>query len=1025
MKIRNRKNGQAIILVLSILGIVSLIGFSFLSMSQMELKGATSYLARLQTKYLAEAGINYAKEVLTFDKEANNVDSYDELWNITFAGTDVDLSGDGSPDSKWFYVKDSQGNDIGRYAILVRDEAGKVNVNGDEAVLSKFFSSSGFGGETTVRKIIDYRYGEDKKPGAANTDDNGNNSSLERDLLDNDGDGSVDENNEGIDESEEFNVENPKGDDRPFVVIDELKKLKFLSSEDFKNTEKFLTVSSKDQEKNTEGGMRQNINYMKAEDILKIMLERGVSEPWQKSVNIVDSLDINFARATIYKHYNLLQTRPGQVIGSWAWNNSYYQCDIPGSQGSWSWNNLKFPDGEYYCYIYGLEDEPIGDVEIQGIVQQHMHSGDAFIKSEGRKVTIQGGSFSLSIQNNEEFGKMCYFARIELIPEDINSGSALLSKEIHGVEPIRINELMVAPKIARTTTSSNVPGGAWVWHGSLFINSDSESGTVGEGTWVFVNIPNGYYYLRLFGQEGKFIGDVEVNGRTQVSMRDGDYFTETKSVQVTSNQLVIRIQNNLKDKTCYFKSIVLSQQPDTEYVELVNISKNTVDLSGWSLETTGQEAAAAFIPQGTTIAPYDYLVLCVDKDDRADGIDSNNISFLNAWEVQKSVQLDFFKVLDKDFDFLKDVPVQGENYVMLKDVKGSIVDKAEYLSSQVVDYSSLERGDPTEQSDSNDDSEFDRWFLTSDLSGGTPGRVNNNASYIIDGFHNHNINEVWVRNSPALNISDLAYAPKGYTWKRFEFLEGKELELKLSDLSLLVDSLTVTGLFLSPQEHRVSGWSQTYGEKEGFYSNTFGEEGIWRWQNLENGEYFLTISGEFEEAVTVSYKKADGSWQMLAQGIIPNEEGLVYCGIIGIGENSLDGTADNTLEIQLANASQTNTAHFYYLRLDPLQYIIGRININTAPQQVLLSLPSIDEQAASVIINNRPFGNKDLLGRGIGDLFLTDIFGSSADKIDKLGSLSNYITVHSNIFEIIARAQVLEQERVVASQDIKTIIERE
>ncbi|MDD5291819.1 MAG: type II secretion system protein GspK [Candidatus Omnitrophica bacterium] len=988
-------------------------------MSQTQLRGISSYMGRLQTKYLAEAGINYAKGVLEFDAGANKLDSQDELWRSVFAGSDVDIDDDGTKESKWFNIQDDQGNNIGRYAVLVRDEAAKVNINGDEAIIRKFFDSVGLSGQSITDGILKYRYGSDQKPGVANTDDNSNKASLESDSLDNDGDGIVDEANEGVDEPQEFSIEKPRGDDRPFVVVDELKKIEGITSDNFKDISGFITVSSKDHERDAEGSIRQNINYIKPDNLIKIMLDKGVSSPWQKAVNTIDSLDRNLSRTKVYKHYNLLSSESSQASGSWIWANNHYECDIPGGTGVWTWYNLDFSDGEYYCYIYGIEDDPIGDVKILGKTQSSMQNGDAFVMNENRKVTVAGGVFSISIENNEDFGQTCYFSSIELVPEEVSESTALLSKEVHGVEAIRINEIMVSPKIEKNTVATQGPGGAWVWQSSMFVNADSQSGQQGEGRWIFTGIPNGYYYLRVSGQTGEFVGDVEINGRTQSSMRDGDYFTESETVYASSNQLVVTIQNNLRDKTCYFKGIILSQQPDAEYIELLNISNNSFNLSGWAVETTGQEAAIAFIPQGTTISPYDYLVLCVDKDDTANGLSSNHIAFVDTWGVQKSVQLDFLRTLDRDFDFLKDVPVEGENFIVLRNEKGLIVDAAEYLSSQVSNYSSLERGDPTEQTDSNRNSEFDGWFATSDLSGGTPGRVNDNLGMQEDEFYDHDIHEVIVRNAPITVLSDLMYVPKTYNWERYT--DSEEREEVLKDLSLITDSLTLSGILFSPKEHNVSGWIEISGVSKGFYSDTPKEEGVWKWEDLENGDYFLTISGEFNEALTVSYKKADGSWQVLSQGILPNEEGLAFCGVINIGSDKPNGTEDNVLEIKLQNESQSEIAHFYSLRLDPGQNVYGRININTAPQEVLLSLPNVTQQSASDIIKGRPFGNKDGIYKGVGDLFLSNVFGGDTSQ---LGALSNYVTVRSNVFEIIARAQVLDADRVIAQQEIKTIIER-
>lgn len=1024
MSIANKQKGQALLLVLTILGVVSVVGFTFLYMVRVQIRGANSYLARLQSRYLAEAGINHAKEILEFDKTEVALDSYDDIWRTAFAGTDVDLDNDGLPDSKWFYVQDDEDNDVGRYAVLVSDEAGKININSaglyNDVGLTQGYSTfevslANLFDNFSISEIFDYRYGTDNKPGVANVDDNNNNYSLENDSLDNDADGIVDEANEGVDEPQEFNIDAPAGDDRPFVVIEELKNLNSISSDQLEEIRQFITVSSKDQEVAGDGSLRQNINFIKADNLIKIMLSRGIGDCWQKAANIVDSLDTNSARTTVFKHYNLIESSGAQTTGDWVWVNNRHECSIPAGQGTWTWSNLSFGDGEYYCFIYGNDDNAIGDVTIGGDLQEGMDNADAFVVGENNKVAIKNGSLSISIQNNEGFGQTCYFSRIELIPEDRGTSQALSQKEINGVEAVRINELMIRPKVEIYATAASSPGGLWSWQNGVYVNSSPDSGQEGEGTWTFDGIPNGNYYMRLIGQGGQFIGDVDYSGRTQESMRHADSYTAFNTVGVTNNKLILRIQNNFSDKNCYFKGIVLSQQPDAEYLELINISNSAIDLGGWILETTGQESATTFIPQGTTIGPYGYLVLCVDRSDEAQGISGNGISFSGTWGNQTAVQLDFFRVLDRDFDFLNDTPVAGENFLILKDANAKVVDKVEYLQNQISDYYALERDDPTSQEDSNGNSEFDGWYKTMDLSGGTPGRGNDNIGMQKDEFSNHDISEVSVRNSPVSNILNLTSVPSGSSWQNFASL----------DISLIVDALVVYGIALYPKGNNVSGWNQIFAGSEAYYSSTLGEEGIWQWQKLNNGNYFLTIKGETDEAVTVSYKKADDSWQLLAQEVIPNEEGLAYGGIIDIGGDDPMSTADNTLEIKLSNASNSTTAHFYYLRLDPFASVYGRININTAPKEVLSSLPYVNSLEADMIINDRPFGNKNGVYKGIGDLFLSNIFTNDPERASKLGTLSNLITVRSHVFEIISRAQVLEQEKVIATQEIKTIIERQ
>ena len=60
-----------------------------------------------------------------------------------------------------------------------------------------------------------------------------------------------------------------------------------------------------------------------------------------------------------------------------------------------------------------------------------------------------------------------------------------------------------------------------------------------------------------------------------------------------------------------------SQEPDHEWVELVNINKDgpAVDLSNWTLRVEGEQPVEMRIPEGTFIAPGGFLLLGVNKFD--------------------------------------------------------------------------------------------------------------------------------------------------------------------------------------------------------------------------------------------------------------------------------------------------------------------------------------------------------------------------------------------------------------------------
>ncbi len=148
-------------------------------------------------------------------------------------------------------------------------------------------------------------------------------------------------------------------------------------------------------------------------------------------------------------------------------------------------------------------------------------------------------------------------------------------------------------------------------------------------------------------------------------------------------------------------------------------------------------------------------------------------------------------------------------------------------------------------------------------------------------------------------------------------------------------------------------------------------------------------------------------------------------GSIEIGTGSGISTPAGILELKIRNASKTGGAHFDFIRLDPLNSIDGRININTASKNVLSAMPGIDEGIAERIISNRVFGDKNGLRLGIGDLIVSDALGpDEAEKKTRFKQVANLITVHSDIYRIIVTGQVLDEGRVLAEKKIWVEFER-
>lgn len=90
-------------------------------------KTAHKMLSGKTAQRFAKMGLNAA--IWEIDNDNLEYDDFTDPWRTNFTGGDVDLNSDGVPDGRWNYVNDRQGDVIGRYAVLVEDESGKVNVN--------------------------------------------------------------------------------------------------------------------------------------------------------------------------------------------------------------------------------------------------------------------------------------------------------------------------------------------------------------------------------------------------------------------------------------------------------------------------------------------------------------------------------------------------------------------------------------------------------------------------------------------------------------------------------------------------------------------------------------------------------------------------------------------------------------------------------------------------------------------------------------------------------------------------------
>jgi type II secretory pathway component PulK len=147
--------------------------------------------------------------------------------------------------------------------------------------------------------------------------------------------------------------------------------------------------------------------------------------------------------------------------------------------------------------------------------------------------------------------------------------------------------------------------------------------------------------------------------------------------------------------------------------------------------------------------------------------------------------------------------------------------------------------------------------------------------------------------------------------------------------------------------------------------------------------------------------------------------------VIGIGTGEETATEKRVLSLRMKNASASGTATFDYITLEPFPAIYGKINLNTAPSEVLQALPGVNQTLAEKIIAARPFGDYQRLKRGIGDLVTKRVLTTEDSKsFEQFGKMANLVTVRSDVYEIIATGQWVRQGVVLAEKKIRMVVER-
>ncbi|MBN2120390.1 MAG: general secretion pathway protein GspK [Candidatus Omnitrophica bacterium] len=997
------KKAQALIVTIAVLSVLLIIGLSLLVLTFYEVRHSRIYLDSIKAQYLAEAGIVLASEFLSLDKESNKSDSFNDFFYDQIKGEDVDLNEDAENESLWFRVENSQGGLYGRFALRVIDEAGKLNLNycGErsspaygldfsEIDINPLFSSLGINKKAS---LVERRFGQDKAPGKNNIDDDSDNPLLSVDGIDNDFDGLFDESNEGVDEPDEQGY----GDDRLFLVTEEaLDLLEVPKDVRFKD---YFTVYSKEREVDYFEELRVYLNTYFPRDVVLNFLLSGVSSPFQKAANFIDYQDKDFEQTVLDKFYKIVDL-PGPSGGGFINKGGYFVALPSSGESTFSIQNLDIEDGQYFCFFHSpFRGSPVGYVSVGDISDCDVYAGEGLFS----KVNVEAGSLSVKIKPFDD--EECYVSHIELISLDKKDGLEHIS--VRGRESLVINEILAKPSSELVTIQDQDPKGAWVWKDGFYENAEFASGKSGEGKWVFAVNKSGYFYIKVFANSpGGYIGDVSIAGKDLRDARDGMIFSEP--VYINDN-LTLTIQNNSLVEIASFKSLVISQEPDTEFIEILNISPYSIDISDFTVEITQEGGGSlgwpALIPQGTQIEAYQHLILSIDKDDRdcALFLRNNGIFFQKTWGMS-SVQLQFTGAVEGNDDIIPNKKAK----VTLKDSQARVVDTVEYKSEQVSDFTSVEKSDPTLFWDNDANGIFDAWFFSESLAKATPGERNDNPGMkeidpvTLEVFY-HDVREQVVQNNPFINIGYANDVASDFAWEKFD----------LRSISLLADKFTSFRKHLGFGSFLGGAFEET---EEGFYSSRKGDTGVWRWPNIAEGIYSLKIlaSEDSSSSLSVDIKLGDEISGYL--GPFAFDKGWLNYGNIEIKDDS------ESLEINLRNEEDKPLLILNFI-LEPQFQARGRININTASKEVLSALT--DGPTALRVISYRPFGERTNRRLGIGDLLQDTSLGfTPKQKIDNFKLIAPLITTHSDIYEVVCLGEYIVEDQKKASHRIEAIIER-
>ncbi len=375
--------GVALIAALALLTVLAIVASVFILYMSVESNSARTVMAKVQSDMLARSGLEHALSQLRQDAdEQPGWDGPAETWCQTFksASTNyaekVDVEGllDSSSEARWVYVRNNDGAPVGRYAVMIEDESGKININAAIA-LNTSMQNEGYGTFEIMltdgkraglpislefgKNLLRYRYGRDYCPGQADKDDNYTVSTFLADEIDNDADGRVDEEKEGIDEPDEYNLTRLEWDDRSFMSVDEAVKLCSpggkLNRKQSRLLGRYATVHSLGgetywDEQSGAWKKRVNLNIASKEQVARLMLRANEDSHFEARAsnlrglicNVIDYRDENHVLSTHGSEYGVEAVCFNEIMA----NDGSYAVES-------EWNDPMYADKKIHVHRFG------------------------------------------------------------------------------------------------------------------------------------------------------------------------------------------------------------------------------------------------------------------------------------------------------------------------------------------------------------------------------------------------------------------------------------------------------------------------------------------------------------------------------------------------------------------------------------------------------------------------------------------------------------------------------------------------